>query len=174
MTDERVAQHPFSSEGSNVATRRGDVEPFVGYDDSSRLNNSARPHKVVSAFGFTRGGRSCTTTCHTAKRPIFVFRPPISPPVAIFGMSRKKVGIPPWVCVFFGISDPGLAKKSFFETFLSNKLTGGGGMKFRRFLVLERVLGFLSADIPRCALIATPCLVVRAFLLQPEIRGVHN
>ena len=28
---------------------------------------------------------------------------------------------------FFGISDPGLVKKSFFETFLSKKLAGGPG-----------------------------------------------
>ena len=28
---------------------------------------------------------------------------------------------------FFGISDPGLVKKGFFETFLSKKMTGGGG-----------------------------------------------
>ena len=38
----------------------------------------------------------------------------------------------------------------------------------------HRRSGMFSARIPRCALITTPCLAVRVFLLQPETRGVYS
>ena len=37
---------------------------------------------------------------------------------------------------FFGISDPGLIKKSFFEILLSKKLTGGPGDEILEIVVL--------------------------------------
>ena len=60
-------------------------------------------------------------TCHTVKRPIFLFPHPSFPT--------------------------------------------GRHLRHRRSV-------YISARIPRCVLISTPCLAVRASLLQPEIRGV--